>query len=330
MKSNVRDILIAALHDVDGYLSGEDIATKLKISRTAVWKHIQQLKKHGYHIATVRRKGYLLLSPPKEFMVGEVNRILKTSYMGRKILLYPELGSTNSKAMELARNQQSKEGTCVVARIQRHGKGRRGRNWLSLSGGLWSSVILRPDFEVAKAPLVTFVAAVAITEAVREVVGLPAEIKWPNDIMCKGRKLGGILSEIESEAGRINYLVLGFGLNVNIRLSKFPQPLRGQATSVYRELKKEISLSDLFTRIMAKLETYYEYLKDDNVKELIKLWKKYDSTLGNQVSINMQNGEIISGTAKSINQSGALIVETEQGKRKTLTCGDLVIEHQIN
>ncbi len=325
MRESIRDSLITALHDTKGYLSGEVISNRLGVSRTAVWKQVQRLKKEGYHILTVRRKGYRLLSSPRDLFEGEISRLLETSLLGRDIRLYKELASTNAKAIELARDSEIREGTFVIANLQRGGKGRLGRHWLSLPGGLWASGILRPGILPQQAPLVTFAAAVAITRAIREMTNLEVSIKWPNDIFYNGRKLGGILSEIESEAANIHFLVLGFGLNVNIRMSKFPQPLRAQATSVYRELKKEISLNVLFVKILKQLESLYELIQDKQFESILDSWKEYNCTLGEQVSVALPDGSEATGVALDVNQSGALMLKTVNGQIKTITSGDLSI-----
>ena len=325
-ENKVRNSLVDALHQNIEFVSGESISTELSISRTAVWKHIQMLKRDGYYIQTVRRKGYKLLGAPKDIHPLEIKRLLQTQYLGHSLLYYHELGSTNSKAQHMAEtNQNLQEGTILIAQMQRSGRGRMDRSWLSPSGGIWASLILKPEFDMAEASLLTFAAAVAICAAVRRHTNLPTTVKWPNDVMCNERKLAGILAEVTAQAGKIKHVVLGFGINGNIRLSKFPQPLRSQATSLYRELHKDTCLNQILAEILLHLEENYELLKNGRKAELLDKWRECTCTLGHQVSIALPNNKTLTGLAQDITDQGALIVKDDDGQTHRLTSGDLSI-----
>ena len=208
------------------YLSGEEISRQLAVSRTAVWKHIQELKNHGYEIEAHPRKGYRLKSRPDLLLPEEIRAGLATQLLGKQIVHFYDTSSTNNEAKRLAADDAI-EGTIVVSEAQTLGRGRLNRGWFSPpGGGVWVSVILRPPFPPQEAPKCTLMAAVATVEAIREASGLNCGIKWPNDILWQGRKLVGILTEMSAEMDAINFVVLGIGINVSLQESDFHEELR--------------------------------------------------------------------------------------------------------
>lgn len=223
------DLLAAAGED---WVSGEAISTQLGISRAAVWKQVEALRAGGYAVEAAPRRGYRLAARPDRLSVLEIEAGLRTERFGRPVEAHEVIGSTNERAKELAR-QGAPEGLLVTAEQQTAGKGRLGRPWQTPAGrALALSLLLRPLIPPTLAPRLTLVAAVAVAEAVRAETGLPVGIKWPNDLQIAGRKLCGILTEMEAEIEQVRFVVLGIGLNVNQTLAEFPPELRETATSL--------------------------------------------------------------------------------------------------
>ena len=222
MQKKVLELLRSA---GDGYISGEEIAGRLGVSRTAVWKHIRALKAAGYEIDSHARKGYTLLEAPDLLLPQEIQPKLQTRIVGKNMIHYDDIPSSNNEAKRLAQ-EGAPEGTVVVAEAQSTGKGRLSRGWYSPARkGIWFSVILRPPFLPQEAPKCTLLAAVAVVRAMKD-MGFPVGIKWPNDVLYEGKKLVGILTEMSAEMERINYVVIGTGINVNLWPEDFPEDVR--------------------------------------------------------------------------------------------------------
>lgn len=308
----------------ENFISGESIAGELKISRTAVWKHIQKLREHGYEIISREKCGYKLKDAPDLLLPSEIQIGLNTKIIGLKMEYYPSVDSTNRVAKALAYHG-AEEGTIVVAEEQTGGKGRLDRNFYSPRGkGIWFSVILRPKILPKEAPKCTLMAAVAVAEAMNR-FNLKAEIKWPNDIMFDGRKLVGILTEMTGEICKITYLVIGVGINVNIKREDFPEEIQGVATSLLEMSGEELSRVELFRAVLEEFDKIYIEVKASGFDRVIERWKKYNVTLGKQIQvISAGDGESFTGKAVDLNSDGALVVETAQGRR-TVYAGDVSI-----
>ena len=237
----------------ENFISGESIAGELGISRTAVWKHIQKLRESGYEIISRERHGYKLKDAPDLLLPSEIQIGLETKIIGKVMEYHPSVDSTNRVAKALAYHG-AEEGTIVVAEEQISGKGRLERKFFSPRGkGIWFSVILRPNFSPHEAPKCTLMAAVVIAEAMAR-LNLKPEIKWPNDIMHDGRKLVGILTEMTGELGKISYLVIGVGINVNISRNEFPAELQDIASSLSEVNGGEISRVQFFRAVLEEFD----------------------------------------------------------------------------
>ena len=207
--------ILKMLRETDSYVSGQELCNKFGVSRTAVWKAINQLKENGYEIEAVQNKGYHLLSAPDVMDVTELESIHSTEWAGCELYYYDSIDSTNTKAKELAEDGHP-SGTLVVADQQTAGKGRRGRSWESPTGtGIFMTLMLKPEINPNNASMLTLVAAMATTRAIRRVTGVPAMIKWPNDIVMNGKKVCGILTEMSAQFDYINHIVIGIGINVH-------------------------------------------------------------------------------------------------------------------
>ena len=322
MRKTIVEMLKRAGND---FVSGESIAGELQISRTAVWKHIQKLREHGYEILSRERRGYKLKDAPDLLLPSEIQIGLETQIVGVEMNYEPSVDSTNRVAKALAYHGAA-DGTIVVAEEQTGGKGRLERKYFSPRGkGIWFSVILRPNFLPKDASKVTLMAAVAVAEAMTR-FNLKPEIKWPNDLLFDGRKIVGILTEMTGEIGRIDYVVVGVGINVNIARDEFPEDLRTVAASLSEMSGEELSRVKIFRAILEEFDKLYCEVNANGFGEILKLWRKHNVTLGKKVRVisAVEGGENFDGTAVDLDDDGALVVETADGLR-TVYAGDVSI-----
>ena len=308
----------------NNFVSGESIAGELKISRTAVWKHIQKLREYGYEIISRERRGYRLKDAPDLLLPSEIQIGLNTQVVGVEMHYRPSVDSTNRVAKALAYHGAN-DGTIVVAEEQTGGKGRLERKFFSPRGkGIWFSVILRPKILPKDASKCTLMAAVAVAQVMNR-FNLKPEIKWPNDIMFDGRKIVGILTEMTGEIGRIGYIVIGVGINVNISRDEFPEEIRDVAASLSEMTGEEMSRVPIFRAVLEEFDKLYREVNDNGFDEILKLWRKYNVTLGKKVRvISAGNGDSFEGIAVDLNEDGALVVETANG-RQAVYAGDVSI-----
>ncbi|MCL0058549.1 biotin--[acetyl-CoA-carboxylase] ligase, partial [Dehalococcoidia bacterium] len=289
-----------------GRISGEELGQALGISRTAVWKHITALRREGYRIESSPGKGYSLVSTPDSLLPEEIKAGLRTNLLGQQIAYHRELTSTQDAAKALAA-QGANEGTIVVAETQAAGRGRIGRGWASPPGGVYLSIILRPAIKPSEALRFPLIAGVAAAQAIEQLTGLKPRLKWPNDVILEGRKAGGILSEMSAETDRINYIVIGIGINVNSRRAHFPEEIAGIATSLREECGKEVSRVQLVQEILAQLESLYEDFQISGFEPIRERWKALSNTIGARVSVRGER-EQVEGAAIDIDEDGALIL----------------------
>lgn len=295
----------------NGYVSGQEISKRLGISRTAVWKQIQALRSEGYEIESSSRLGYRLAAVPDRLYPELVSAGLKTGILGRKIIYHESIDSTNAEAKRLAA-EGAPEGTVIVAEMQSGGRGRLGREWASPGGGIWFSLVLRPQMTLHQASLFTLAAGVAAREATWITGGIEPGIKWPNDLLAGDKKLAGILTEVSAETDRVNYLVLGVGLNANIEAEKFPPGLRDTATSVLLETGRPLDRPSWLRTFLERMDTYYINAKKAGFGDVLAAWRKYSLTLGKNVCIRTAGG-LVRGEALDIDDYGALLVRTTEG-----------------
>ena len=321
MRSEILEILRRA---GDKYISGEEIASRLGVSRTAVWKHIRELREAGYEIVSQSRSGYSLREAPDRLLPSEIQHGLDTQCIGCQIEAHEVVDSTNNVAKQLAAAGAA-EGTVVVAEQQDGGKGRLERHFFSPAGkGIWFSVILRPAFLPQEAPKCTLLAAVAVARAM-ETFGLKAGIKWPNDILYENKKLVGILTEMSAEMDGINYIIIGTGINVNILPEDFPEDIRQTATSLAIMKGEPLLRVRFFQAVLRAMDDLYASVRTGDFEPVMQEWKKYSITLGQEVRvIGVRDGEVFTGRAADIDADGALLVDTADGRRRVLA-GDVSI-----
>ena len=309
----------------DKFISGEELAEQLKVSRTAIWKHIKALRDSGYEIESVPRSGYRLLHSPDLLSAEEVRNALTTKIIGSEIKYFTVTDSTNVQAKKLAA-AGAPDGTLVIAEEQTGGRGRLSRKFFSPRGkGILFSVILRPKILPQQAPKYTLLAAVAIVKAMKEVTGANVGIKWPNDILHDGKKLVGILTEMNAEMEGVNFIVIGMGINVNIPIEALPDDVKDKAASLSGILGHEVSRLKLLSAIAAELERLYITAQTEGFEPIFRQWREYSITLGQHISvIGVGTGETYEGTAVDIDSDGALLVKTN-GQIKRVLAGDVSI-----
>ncbi|MFZ5447325.1 MAG: biotin--[acetyl-CoA-carboxylase] ligase [Thermodesulfobacteriota bacterium] len=317
--SAVLQILRGALNPI----SGERLAAQLGLSRAAVWKRVHRLKALGYAIEGSPRRGYRLLAVPDKLLPEEVLQGLRTRILAGPVHYFETLDSTNNYAKELAA-RGAPEGTVVIAETQTGGRGRLGRGWISPPGvGLYVSVVLRPMLPPMELPQITLTTAVAVVRAIRQITGVAPGIKWPNDLLVNGKKLGGILTEMETESDRIRHVVIGLGLNVNNL--DFPPELVASATSLAQAVGGTFSRLELLKAWLEEFEGLYERFLSQGFPEILEEWKRHAVTLGQEVTVQ-QGPRRISGQAVDVATDGALLVYTPEGKIVRVTSGEITPE----
>ncbi len=317
--------ILNVLRNSDGYVSGQALCNMLGVSRTAVWKVINQLKEEGYVIEAVQNKGYHITKYPDILTAGEIMSQLGNVDIGeaagiiRKVVYYDETDSTNNEAKRAAEKDNAEAGTLYITESQTGGRGRRGRNWVSPAGsGIWMSLLLRPDIAPASASMLTIVAAMAVQEAIHTVLiedGHDAEcrIKWPNDIVLNKKKICGILTEMSAEMDYIHYVVIGMGINVNT--TEFDDSIKETASSLYLETGSHLKRSRIVAAFSESFAKYYDtFVKTQN---LAGLKEDYNAMLVNKDSEvkAIYADKEIAGKALGINDEGELIIKTDEGEK---------------
>lgn len=310
MKQRILDILKSA----DDFVSGEDISNKTGISRAAVWKHIKSLKNKGYEIDSVTNRGYRLVSSPDLITAEGITQNLNTEFIGRRLFIYDETDSTN----ERAKASGVIEGSVFIAEVQNHGKGSRGRGWVSPRGtGIWHSILLKPDIPPSEVSQITLVAGLAVCKA----IGMDAKIKWPNDIVIGTKKVCGILTEMSAETDMVHYVVCGIGINVNTE--NFDAEIKHRATSMYIESGDKQIRNDIIARELNYFEYYYKKFLESGLCAILDEYKENCVTIGRDVTV-IYKKENVTGKAADIDENGALVVETADGTIR-VTSGEVSV-----
>jgi BirA family biotin operon repressor/biotin-[acetyl-CoA-carboxylase] ligase len=304
----------------DEFVSGEAISDKLGLSRAAVWKHVNALRGHGYRIDAVPARGYRLVEIPDRLTPLELRPLLATHDLGQALHCFEEVASTSDVARQLA-EEGAAHGEVVIAERQTAGRGRRGRAWASPAGkNLYLSVLLRPDLPPQRAPELTLVASVALCDVVRQ-AGVEAGIKWPNDLLARGRKLAGILTELAADPDTVHWVVLGMGVNLNVRTEDFPEDLRDQATSLAIERGQPAPRALFTAALLARLEEWLDLHAAEGFGPVRLAWKERSATIGREVRADVEGREVV-GVAEDLDEAGALLVRC--GKRlERVMAGDV-------
>ena len=319
----MKEEILRALRETDGYVSGQELCEKLGVSRTAVWKNIKSLQDEGYEIEAVPKRGYRLAGMPDTIAAEEVGSRLRTVRMGREIRYFSRIDSTNQYAKRIA-EEGAPDGTLVIADEQTAGKGRSGRTWVTPPAeAIAFTLLLRPKLSPGRISMVTLVMGLAVAKAVNRLYHISAGIKWPNDIVTRGRKLCGILTEMSAEVERVHYIVIGVGINAN--LTSFPEELRDIATSLKLELGHEVNRAELVAEVMAQFERLYEQFETaGSMENILQEYNNLCLNSGRSVRVLDPEGEY-TGLSHGINALGELLVETQDGEIRKVYAGEVSV-----
>jgi len=306
------------------YLSGQDLSDVLRISRVAIWKHIKKIQELGYTVESKQKLGYKLISNSDALLPWEITRGLKTKVIGQQAYYFDSINSTQIQALKMAADPKN-NGAVIVSEKQTAGKGRAGRKWISPKGGIWFSVILHPKFDISMTTLFPIGAALALSIALEKTLKISPELKWPNDVTIKGKKLAGLLVDASFESNRVESVVLGIGINFNVDAKQVEKKLKdtqnfyGVASLV--DQKKKVKPIVLVQSFLTELEKIFQMLSSRETKKIISEWTKRSSTIGMNVEINTSDGKV-KGKAIRIDDDGALIV-SKGASTERIVAGDV-------
>ncbi|MGE7949320.1 biotin--[acetyl-CoA-carboxylase] ligase [Lysinibacillus sp. NPDC093688] len=322
MKDEILKRILAANGEA---VSGQELADSLGVSRTAVWKHMQSLQEEGYTFETVKKKGYVLTGVPNSLSPTQIELFLNTERFGREIHYFDVVDSTQIIAHKLAQ-EGAPHGTIIIGEEQTAGRGRMARPWESANGtGIWMTVIVRPDVTPQQASSYTLVVAVAVTMAIKTLYKhIEPAIKWPNDLLIKGKKCTGILTEMQAEADRVQALLVGIGINANQVESDFSPEIADIATSLRIEAGEEINRAALVASILQYLEQFTELYVKEGFVSIKKLWEQMSCTIGQRIEVTTLRGRF-EGIASGIADEGVLQLTEDNGTVRTIYAGDIKI-----
>ena len=313
---DIKTSILRMIRQSSGYVSGQSLCEALGVSRTAVWKYVNQLKEEGYEFDAVSNKGYRIVKYPDIITREEIESMLPEGLAVTNVVYYHETDSTNTRAKQAAEDGE-KSGTLFITECQTGGRGRRGRTWESPAGsGIWMSLLLRPEIKPFDASMLTIVAAMGMKDAIEEIIGAGAgqggihcKIKWPNDIVLGDRKICGMLTEMSAETDWINYVVIGIGVNVNT--TEFDDSIKDTASSILLQTGSSVKRSDVVVAFARHFSRYYEeFLKECNLSGLADDYNKALINVGRDVKIVERDGSFVA-KAVGIDETGSLIVEKD-------------------
>jgi len=308
------------------YLSGQDLSDVLKISRVAVWKHIEKIRSLGYRIDSKQKRGYKFVNRTEKLLPWEITTKIKSKFIGRRIYYFDEIDSTQNYALQIS-NNTNENGAIIIAEKQTHGKGRLNRKWYSPEGGIWLSVIIHPEFQISDATIIPLAASLALCESIKKVHKIKTDVKWPNDITIDGKKVAGMLIDTSIQGNKVENLVLGIGINFAVNIQQIEKRLKNSpnfygVTSLFPE-KNRPSKIELLVQFLLELEKVINSLIKGKNTQIIRDWSKHTNMFGKTISVNTGNGKI-SGIAKKIDSDGALIIKTGT-KNRRIFVGDVTL-----
>ena len=307
------------------YLSGQDLSDVLRISRVAVWKHIKKIQELGYVVESKQKLGYKLISNSELLLPWEITSNLKTKFIGRQAYYFDSIDSTQNQALKMAEDVTN-DGSIIVAAKQTGGRGRSGRKWVSPKGGIWISIILQPKFDISITTLFSIASALALSIAIEKIFSIKPELKWPNDITIKGKKVAGMLVDVSLESNKIQNLVLGVGINFDVNVKQIEKSLKGTSNfygvASLSEQKEKIKPVQVVQTFLVELEKIYNALNAKQTKKIISEWTARSSTIGKNVELNTVDTKI-KGKAIKIDDDGSLIV-SENNKTHKVIAGDII------
>jgi BirA family biotin operon repressor/biotin-[acetyl-CoA-carboxylase] ligase len=315
--------VLEILERAEAHISGETISNELGISRSAVWKHIKDLRAMGYDILSSQKEGYKLTRTSDKLLPYEVHKKLKTQFIGKNIRYLENTPSTIwvGKQMCSEGDVGKLHGMVIIAEEQTGGVGRMGRAWVSPTGGIWITVVLKPRVPIDHVFMITMAGSIAVARAIRKEFDIGALIKWPNDIFIGNKKVAGLLLELAAEADMVHYCLLGIGIDVNVTLSQFSPSLQKDITSISAEVGHEVDRASFLARILKEFESHYLLLESGEYETIIREWKSLSCTLENRVQIRTLKNSF-EGEAIDIDEFGALIIRKDNGKIERVIAGD--------
>jgi len=326
----LEEIILSLLRLQKGHISAKNLANETGMSISAISKQINLLRKYGYDIESSHRRGYRLASETDLPVPWELAKVLDTLFVGKDKIIYRlTTHSTQNLAILLAEKNPNSDGTVIIAEHQKSGRGRKNRKWLSPKGGIWLSVVLRPSMPASNITLLPFAAALAVCDAIKKTTQLDAKLRWPNDITISGKKVAGILIDSSVEAERINYAVIGIGVNANVDSSMISLHLEKsiKVTSLSNELGHETSIVGLTKEILERLEYYYTELEHCVPPHtIIEQWKKNSDILGQKVAL-MQSNRTIQGIAADVKDDGSLLVKADNYEDINVVASDIYVRY---
>jgi len=305
------------------FLSGQDMSDVLKISRVAVWKDIKKIRSLGYKIESKQNLGYRLVDTTKLLLPWEVTQNLDTKFLGKKVYYFNTIDTTQNFAMEIV-TRNNMNGTIIIAKKQTGGRGRMKRKWKSPVGGIWMSIIIHPKFGVSSTTLVPIAISLALCLAIEKTLKIKPELKWPNDVTVKGKKVAGVLVDASIVSNEIEYMIIGVGINFKIKPIELANVIKKTPNfyGVTTLVKKDENSLPLLHQFLYELENVFQMIDSMHIKKIINQWTKRSSTIGKNVSIVTGNGRI-NGKAVKIDNDGALIISNGKKVEKILV-GDII------
>ncbi|MDD3977570.1 MAG: biotin--[acetyl-CoA-carboxylase] ligase [Methanomicrobium sp.] len=315
--------ILAILEKRKGPVSGEEISRDLDITRSAVWKQINELKNKGYQINSSKTEGYELIAPSDLLLPYEIKKYLKTKFIGQDIFHFQTTPSTTWIAKDLCRKEEpdSLNGTIIIAEEQTGGVGRLGRAWFSPKGGIWATIILKPKVPIERLFFVTMAGSIAVARAIRQMYNIGALIKWPNDIYIGDKKISGILLELSAEADQIHYCLLGMGIDANISPDDLQDGMKTPVTSLNVETGEDINRAKFLANVLLEFERRLNLIEEGEYESLVREWKSLSLTLEKRVRITTPR-KTIEGEAMDIDDHGALIIKKDNGMVEKVLSGD--------
>lgn len=304
------------------FLSGEKLSKSLSLSRAAVWKNIKKLQSLGYKIESRPKSGYRLQQSTDLLVPWEVSDGLQTDIIGRKIYYFGTIDSTQNFAIELAKRPHE-NGSLVIADRQTQGRGRLNRKWVSPKGGVWMSILLRPNFEPSYTSLFPMATSLALAVSIEKTLKIKTELKWPNDVTIKGNKVAGILIDASVESNKIDYLIIGIGINFKINPGTISKSIKQKKYGIATLISKDQGTrpAELVQQFLLELEKTYNNILTGNVGTIRKEWIKRSSTIGKNVTITTTTGTL-KGKVTGIDKTGALIL-SRNGIVQHVLAGDM-------
>ncbi len=309
------------------FVSGEKLSKTLSLSRAAVWKNIKKLRLLGYKIESKPKIGYRLQADTNLLLPWEISDGLQTDIIGRKIYYFDKIDSTQNFALELAQKPHE-NGSLVIAERQTQGRGRLNRRWVSPKGGIWMSILLKPNFESSYTSLFPMVTSLALAVSIEKTLKIKTELKWPNDLTIKGKKIAGILIDASIESNKIDYIIIGIGINFKIKPEIVTKSIKSQKNyDITTLIKKDQNANpiELVQQFLFELEQSYNSVVSDAIGQIRKEWSKRSSTIGKNITATTTTG-ILKGKAIGIDKTGALLL-SNKGKVQRLLAGDITYKN---